>query len=166
MLILYSYFELLAFDPRLEPGRSSRHDGGPHTSPYQLIGPGLAATLMLVAGMAAPSMAQAGVSEDLGIIKACGSDVWSLCSDVLPDVGRVKSCVQNKMGQLSKGCLDKLLDAMAGAQFKICKDQTYALCAAARCNVFDGVAYCQCDVKHGDSISLPFPMGTPESVLV
>jgi hypothetical protein len=24
--------------------------------------------------------------------------------------------------------------------------------------VFDGVAYCQCDVKHGDSISLPFPM--------
>jgi hypothetical protein len=119
---------------------------------------------MLVAGMAAPSMAQAGFSEDLGIIKACGSDVWSLCSDVLPDVGRVKSCVQNKMGELSKGCLDKLLDAMAGAQFKICKDQTYALCAAARCNVFDGVAYCQCDVKHGDSISLPFPMGKDEDV--
>jgi hypothetical protein len=67
---------------------------------------------MLAAGMAAPSMARAGFSEDLGIIKACGSDVWSLCSDVLPDVGRVKSCVQNKMGQLSKGCLDKLLDAM------------------------------------------------------
>ena len=130
----------------------------------QLIGSGLATALMLVAGMAAPSMAQAGFSEDLGIIKACGSDVWSLCSDVLPDVGRVKSCVQNKMGQLSKGCLDKLLDAMAGAQFKICKDQTYALCAAARCNVFDGVAYCQCDVKHGDSISLPFPMGKDEDV--
>ena len=130
----------------------------------RLIGSGLATALMLVAGMAAPSMAQAGFSEDLGIIKACGSDVWSLCSDVLPDVGRVKSCVQNKMGQLSKGCLDKLLDAMAGAQFKICKDQTYALCAAARCNVFDGVAYCQCDVKHGDSISLPFPMGKDEDV--
>jgi hypothetical protein len=27
-------------------------------------------------------------------------------------------------------------------EFKICKGQTYALCAAARCNVFDGVAYC------------------------
>jgi hypothetical protein len=66
---------------------------------------------------------------------------------VLPDVGRIKSCVQNKMGQLSKGCVDKLLDAMAGAQFKVCKDQTYALCAAARCNVFDGAAYCQCDVN-------------------
>src|SRR5208337_5307758 len=51
------------------------------------------------------------------------------------------------------------LDAMAGSSFKVCKDQTYALCAAARCNVYDGVGYCQCEVKHGDSISLPFPMG-------
>jgi len=25
--------------------------------------------------------------------------------------------------------------------------------------VYDGVGYCQCEVKHGDSISLPFPMG-------
>ena len=83
---------------------------------------------------------------------------------MLPDVGRVKSCVQNKMGQLSHGCLDKLLDSMAGSTFKICRDQTYALCAAARCNVFDGVAYCQCDVKHGDSISLPFAMGKDEDV--
>ena len=121
-------------------------------------------SVMLIAGAAAPSMAQEGFSEDLGVVRACAGDVWSLCSDVLPDVGRVKSCVQNKMGQLSKGCLDKLLDAMAGAQFKVCKNQTYALCAAARCNVFDGVAYCQCDVKHGNSISLPFPMGKDEDV--
>jgi hypothetical protein len=48
--------------------------------------------------------------------------------------------------------------------FKVCKNQTYALCAAARCDVYDGVAYCQCDVKHGDSISLPFPMGKDEDV--
>ena len=104
------------------------------------------------------------LDQDFGIIRACGSDVWRLCSDVLPDVGRVKACVQDKMGQLSKGCLDKLLDAMAGQSFKVCKNQTYALCAAARCNVYDGVAYCQCDVKHGDSISLPFPMGKGEDV--
>ncbi len=128
----------------------------------RLVGAGLA--LMLMAGAAAPSMAQEGFSADLGVMRACGGDIWSLCSDVLPDVLRVKSCVANKMGQLSKGCLDKLLDVMAGAQFKVCKDQTYALCAAARCNVLDGVAYCQCDVKHGDSISLPFPMGKDEDV--
>jgi hypothetical protein len=33
--------------------------------------------------------------------------------------------------------------------------------AAARCNVYDGVAYCQCEEKHGDSISLPFTVGNP-----
>ena len=68
----------------------------------------------------------------------------------------VKACVQDKIGQLSKGCLDKLLDSMAGGSVKVCKNQTYALCAAVRCNVYNGVACCQCDVKRGDSISLPF----------
>ena len=99
------------------------------------------------------------MEQDFELIRACAGDAWHLCSDVLPDVGRFKSCVQEKIGQLPKGCLDKLLDSMAGGSFKVCKNQTYALCAAARCNVYDGVAYCQCDVKHGDSISLPFQMG-------
>jgi hypothetical protein len=119
---------------------------------------------MLMAGVAAPSMAQDRLDQDFGVIRACGSDVWHLCSDVLPDIGRMKACLQDKMGQLPKSCVDKLLDAMAGQPFKVCKNQTYALCAAARCNVYDGVAYCQCDVKHGDSISLPFPMGKDEDV--
>jgi hypothetical protein len=30
--------------------------------------------------------------------------------------------MQDKMGQLPKSCLDKLLDAMAGSSFKVCKD--------------------------------------------
>ena len=42
------------------------------------------------------------------------------------------------------------------AGFKICNDQTYALCAVASCFVLNGVSYCKCDVKNGDSISLPF----------
>src|SRR5215831_7193759 len=125
------------------------------------VGAGLSLALVLIAGVAAPSMAE-DLGQDLGVIRACGGDVWRLCKDVLPDVGRIKACVQDKMGQLSKGCVDKLLDSMAGGSFKICKNQTYALCAAARCNVYDGVAYCQCDVKHGDSISLPFPMGNQD----
>jgi hypothetical protein len=29
--------------------------------------------------------------------------------------------------------------------------------------VYDGVAYCQCEVKHGDSISLPFKMGNADA---
>src|SRR5215831_19048258 len=110
------------------------------------VGAGLSLALVLIAGVAAPSMAE-DLGQDLGVIRACGGDVWRLCKDVLPDVGRIKACVQDKMGQLSKGCVDKLLDSMAGGSFKICKNQTYALCAVARYNVFDGVAYCQCDVK-------------------
>ena len=125
----------------------------------RLIGPELLVAVMLMAGVAAPSMAEERLDKDFEIIRACTSDIWRLCRDVLPDVGRIKVCVQDKMGQLSKSCLDTLLDAMAGSSFKVCKNQTYALCAAARCNVYDGVAYCQCDVKHGDSISLPFTMG-------
>ena len=38
--------------------------------------------------------------------------------------------------------------------FVVCKNQRYALCAEASCFVYDGVAYCKCDVMNGDSISL------------
>src|SRR4051812_37018425 len=46
--------------------------------------------------------------------------------------------------------------ANAASGFKICNDQTYALCAVASCFVLNGLSYCKCDVKNGDSISLPF----------
>ena len=36
------------------------------------------------------------------------------------------------MGQLSKGCVDALVDAMADQSFTVRKNQLYALCAAAR----------------------------------
>ena len=134
------------------------------TTKARVICAALSVALVVMAGMAAPSMAQEPLEKDLDVIRACGADVWHLCSHELPYVGRVKACVQNKMGRLSKGCLDLLLEKMAGSTFKVCKNQTYALCAAARCNVYDGVAYCQCDVKHGNSISLPFPMGNGTDV--
>ena len=68
-------------------------------------------------GRGRPLDGAGGLQRGFGIIRACAGDVWSLCSDVLPDVLRIKSCVQNKMGQLSKGCLDKLLD---GFPFLLC----------------------------------------------
>src|SRR5215470_18313870 len=40
--------------------------------------------------------------------------------------------------------------------FVVCQDQQYALCAAASCFVYDGVAYCKCEILQGDSISLQF----------
>jgi hypothetical protein len=38
--------------------------------------------------------------------------------------------------------------------FVICDHQRYALCAEASCFIYNGAAYCKCDVKTGDSISL------------
>ncbi len=45
--------------------------------------------------------------------------------------------------------------------FVVCKDQRYALCAEASCFVYDGVAYCKCDIKHGESISLQLSYSSP-----
>jgi len=45
--------------------------------------------------------------------------------------------------------------------FVICDHQRYALCAEADCFVYDGVAYCKCEVKRGDSISLQLSYSTP-----
>jgi hypothetical protein len=45
--------------------------------------------------------------------------------------------------------------------FVVCHDQRYALCAAASCTVYNGVAYCTCDVMRGDSISLQLDVPTP-----
>jgi hypothetical protein len=45
--------------------------------------------------------------------------------------------------------------------FAVCQNQRYALCAEASCFVYDGVAYCKCDIKSGDSISLQLTYSTP-----
>ncbi|MBX3026117.1 hypothetical protein KF840_14510 [bacterium] len=50
--------------------------------------------------------------------------------------------------------------------FVICKKQRYALCATARCLVYNQVAYCACDVKFGDSISLPFTLAEGDACAV
>jgi hypothetical protein len=42
----------------------------------------------------------------------------------------------------------------------ICQDQTYALCAGAKCFVFNDVAYCTCNVMQGNSVSTPFNYGS------
>lgn len=47
-----------------------------------------------------------------------------------------------------------------GRPFVVCEDQTYALCAAAQCFVYNGLAYCKCDVLRGNSISLQLDFET------
>jgi hypothetical protein len=48
--------------------------------------------------------------------------------------------------------------------FTICDGQTYALCATAKCTMYNDVAYCRCDVEHGDSISLSLDYGKNKDV--
>jgi hypothetical protein len=38
----------------------------------------------------------------------------------------------------------------------ICKNQTYALGAKATCFVFNSLAYCECDILSGNSVSATF----------
>jgi hypothetical protein len=45
--------------------------------------------------------------------------------------------------------------------FVICQKQRYALCAQASCFVYNGVAYCKCNIMAGDSISLQLDYSTP-----
>ncbi|MGH7925004.1 MAG: hypothetical protein ACREQH_10495 [Candidatus Binatus sp.] len=45
--------------------------------------------------------------------------------------------------------------------FVICQDQRYALCAEASCFIYDGVAYCKCDIEQGNSISLQLSYSSP-----
>jgi len=58
---------------------------------------------------------------------------------------------------LSFSALIVLLAAAAASssssQFTICANQTYALCATASCFVFEGLAYCECNVMSGNSIT-------------
>ena len=35
---------------------------------------------------------------------ACTPDVWRLCSDQIPDVGRIVACLRQNTPQLSNGC--------------------------------------------------------------
>ena len=82
------------------------------------FGPGrnqTAVALVFIAGVAVSSMAEDRLSKGIGIVReACADDVWRLCSDRLPGGGRIQDCIQDKMGQLSKGCVDALVDANGG----------------------------------------------------
>jgi hypothetical protein len=59
---------------------------------------------------------------------------------------------------------EKAAPDSSSPKFIVCSGQTYALCAVASCFVMDKLAYCECDVKAGDSISLSYAFGNGENV--
>src|SRR3954468_18760553 len=46
---------------------------------------------------------------------ACTPDVWRLCSDRVPDVGRIVACLRQNTPQLSNGCR-AVFESQANAQ--------------------------------------------------
>ena len=54
--------------------------------------------------------------------------------------------------------------ASSFSPFVILDSQTYALCAVASCFVFNEVAYCKCDVKFGNSLSVTDEFDTQQDV--
>lgn len=78
---------------------------------------------------------------------------WRICLGLAFAATMIAGCGGQEEKQVKQSVEQTMI---AKQDMKICKAQTYALCATARCNVYDGVAYCQCNVMSGNSISLPF----------
>jgi hypothetical protein len=107
------------------------------------------AALIGVLTISMPAFAQQKTVEE------CNQE-WTANEAAIQASGKAKSdfVAECRAGQTTAA--NSGMDATSPKFFKVCKDQTYALCAVARCFVFNDVAYCGCDVKSGDSISLPF----------
>jgi hypothetical protein len=71
--------------------------------PAQRIALGLAIAIGGTAVAATPVMSEEyrGTWEQQ---MACTPDVWRLCSDQVPDVGRIVACLRQNTPQLSNGC--------------------------------------------------------------
>ncbi|GLH79485.1 hypothetical protein SSBR45G_43940 [Bradyrhizobium sp. SSBR45G] len=56
----------------------------------------------------------AAQAQDSGAVRqACGDDVRTLCSGIMPGGGRIKQCMIEKFDKLSDGCRTALKDARA-----------------------------------------------------
>jgi len=74
----------------------------------------IAAVLAATIAATAVSRANAGASPpQANLRQACGSDVRSLCSGIMPGGGRIKQCMIDKFDQLSDGCKAALKDKQA-----------------------------------------------------
>lgn len=63
----------------------------------------IALSLVVAAGLAGAASAQ----EERGTMEqqmACTPDVWRLCFDQIPDVGRITACLRQNTPQLSGAC--------------------------------------------------------------
>jgi hypothetical protein len=76
----------------------------------------LAVAVVLAATIAASIASRAnaqGSAVPANLRQACGGDVRSLCSGIMPGGGRIKQCMIEKSDQLSDGCKAALKDRQA-----------------------------------------------------
>ncbi|MGJ5181620.1 hypothetical protein ACQR16_32300 [Bradyrhizobium oligotrophicum] len=59
------------------------------------------------------SIASAHAQDTGAVRQACGSEVRTLCSGIMPGGGRIKQCMIEKFDKLSDGCRTALKDAKA-----------------------------------------------------
>lgn len=60
---------------------------------------------------APPSVAPS--QEKLAIAQACASDIERFCSGVPPRQGMIKQCMKSHVSELSAGCFDAVMGAIA-----------------------------------------------------
>jgi len=59
---------------------------------------------LAIGGIVAQSAAAEEYRGTMEQQMACTPDVWRLCSDQIPDVGRITACLRQNTPQLSTGC--------------------------------------------------------------
>ncbi|MFO1036254.1 MAG: cysteine rich repeat-containing protein [Geminicoccaceae bacterium] len=65
---------------------------------------------------AAPPQAPAPTGEQLTIARACAPDIERFCTGVPPRQGMIKQCMKAHVGELSAGCFDTVMSAIAAQQ--------------------------------------------------
>src|SRR6516165_12392777 len=85
--------------------------------------PELSVGILLAVG----SMQAASAEEYRGTMEqqmACTPDVWRLCGDQIPNVGRIVACLQQNTPRLSPGCRAAL--EAGGPNDRIARSRSYA----------------------------------------
>jgi hypothetical protein len=64
---------------------------------------------------APPPLSGASESERLAVARACASDIDRFCAGVPPRQGEIKACMKAHLTELSAGCFDAVMGAIAAA---------------------------------------------------
>lgn len=62
-----------------------------------------------------PAAPAAASGEQLTIARACASDIERFCAGVPPRQGEIKACMKAHITELSAGCFDAVMGAIAAA---------------------------------------------------